>query len=63
MDDYLYGRGVYGNDFSSTDPVAFRIPKASEDLCLDSTILGFDVLFLKLMCVHSGTGRQPHKGR
>jgi len=30
LDDYLYGRGVYGNGFSSMDPVAFRIPKASE---------------------------------
>jgi len=32
LDDYLYGRGVYGNGFSSMDPVAFRIPKASEAL-------------------------------
>ncbi|AQK73074.1 shortage in chiasmata 1 [Zea mays] len=31
LDDYLYGRGVYGNAFSSTDPVAFRVFKGLED--------------------------------
>ena len=30
LDDYLYDRGVYGKGYSSTDPVAFKIPKASE---------------------------------
>nr|CAB3447365.1 unnamed protein product [Digitaria exilis] len=28
LNDYLYDRGVYGKGFSSTDPVAFKIPKA-----------------------------------
>jgi hypothetical protein len=36
LDDYLYDRGVYGKGYSSTVPVAFKIPKASEALCLDS---------------------------
>ncbi|KAF8692977.1 hypothetical protein HU200_039343 [Digitaria exilis] len=27
LNDYLYDRGVYGKGFSSTDPVAFKIPK------------------------------------
>jgi len=36
LDDYLYDRGVYGKGYSSTDPAAFKIPKASEAVCLHS---------------------------
>lgn len=59
LDDYLYGRGVYGKGFSSTDPVAFEIHKASEASCLDS--VHFRICcslappvdtFLKVVCVY-----------
>lgn len=59
LGDYLYGRDVYGEDFSSTDPVAFEISKASEASCLD--FVHFRICcslappvetFLKVVCVY-----------
>ncbi|PUZ76784.1 hypothetical protein GQ55_1G317900 [Panicum hallii var. hallii] len=32
LDDYLYDRGVYGKGYSSTDPVAFKIPKGLDEM-------------------------------
>lgn len=48
LDDFLYDRGGYGEDFSSWEFGAFRIPKASEVF-----MFGFCRLnFLWSICEH-----------